>query len=476
MSATMRKFQLCLAILLTAAVVLPVAAQDFLTIGSVSAPAGTRVSVPVSVRDVSGTAIGTDAIAGRKIQAFSFRVLITPAAAATNVTFERAGVIQSLTPLYERSHTGIGSTAYLASFPEGTQTIPFVSGAAAPGNRIGTLSLTIGAALAAGTKITLAFDQNLTALSNQAGTLTETTFNRRLKIVPGTVTVGGSPTTTTLASSMNPATAGDSVTFTATVTSGTPGDIGGTMYFLVAGNVVATSAVTVGQASWTTSALAPGTHSVTARYEGSGVYQPSTSAPLSQVVSTPVIAAPTGVTATATGSTAIAVSWNAVGSAASYEILRSSNGLPYEVAGTSATTSFNDPGRTPGTTYLYVVRSVTAAAQKSARSALDGATTVVFTNQPLAAGVPVRLEHLEQLRTAVNAWRAAAGLTAFAFTDPSPTTATIVKRVHLEQLRAALAPARTALGLSAIGYTDPTLTETTRIKAVHVAQLRSAVQ
>jgi predicted secreted protein len=94
--------------------------------------------------------------------------------------------------------------------------------------------------------------------------------------------VGQAPTTTALQSSVNPSTAGQSVTFTATVT-GT--SVTGTVTFKDGATTLATVALNgSGQATFTTSALSVGTHSITASYSGDVDDAPSTSAPVNQAV------------------------------------------------------------------------------------------------------------------------------------------------------------------------------------------------
>ena len=93
-----------------------------------------------------------------------------------------------------------------------------------------------------------------------------------------TVAVGGTPiyittggeskanTTTNLSSSLNPSTSGASVTLTATVTGSSPT---GTVQFAIDGsNVGSAVTLSLGSASYSTSSLAVGTHTVTATYSG----------------------------------------------------------------------------------------------------------------------------------------------------------------------------------------------------------------
>jgi Bacterial Ig-like domain (group 3)/Beta-propeller repeat len=94
------------------------------------------------------------------------------------------------------------------------------------------------------------------------------------------------PTTTTLSSSSNPSAYGQSVTFTAVVTSsiGAPPN-GETVTFMEGTTILGTGALTGGSASFTTSALAVGTHSIKAVYGGDSKFLGSKSNAVNQVVS-----------------------------------------------------------------------------------------------------------------------------------------------------------------------------------------------
>ncbi len=90
-------------------------------------------------------------------------------------------------------------------------------------------------------------------------------------------------TTTTLFSSLNPSVFGQAVSFTAAVSSasGTPT---GTVIFYDGSTAIGSATLANGIASLSTSSLAAGSHSITAAYQGSSAFGPSTSAPLNQVV------------------------------------------------------------------------------------------------------------------------------------------------------------------------------------------------
>jgi hypothetical protein len=93
-----------------------------------------------------------------------------------------------------------------------------------------------------------------------------------------------SATTTTLSSSPNPSNVGQTVTFTAnvTATSGTPT---GSIAFNDGGTTIGTASVDAsGSASFTTSTLSAGNHSITAVYGGDTNFETSASAAVTQVV------------------------------------------------------------------------------------------------------------------------------------------------------------------------------------------------
>jgi hypothetical protein len=93
-------------------------------------------------------------------------------------------------------------------------------------------------------------------------------------------------TTTTLASSQNPSSANQTVTFTATVVSTSSGKPTGTVTFSAGSNVLGTGAVSSGgKATYATSSLPVGTVSVTATYGGDSSFAGSASGAVKQVVS-----------------------------------------------------------------------------------------------------------------------------------------------------------------------------------------------
>ncbi len=95
--------------------------------------------------------------------------------------------------------------------------------------------------------------------------------------------VGKATTTTALTSSLNPLTAGQWVTFAATVTPEFSGTVNGRVDFYDGTTLLKSVALSLGEAEFTTSRLSEGTHTITAAYSGSADYTVS-SAPLTQTV------------------------------------------------------------------------------------------------------------------------------------------------------------------------------------------------
>jgi hypothetical protein len=91
----------------------------------------------------------------------------------------------------------------------------------------------------------------------------------------------GESTSTVLVSDTNPSTVGDSVTLTATVT---PSSASGSITFKDGSTTIGTAILGHGSGSMVTSALAAGSHSLTAIYGGNSAYVASTSNTVTQVV------------------------------------------------------------------------------------------------------------------------------------------------------------------------------------------------
>lgn len=183
----------------------------------------------------------------------------------------------TLTSLPYSSHYG-QPVSFYATVSSSTSaiaagTVTFKDGA----TLIETIALSGGKTKIATSKLAVG-THSITAVYNGNGNFTGST-SPALSFV-----VSKANTTTTLVSSLNPSTHGTAVTFTATVKPVTSGVPTGTVTFKNGSTVLATVTLSSGKAVYTTSTLSVGSHSITAAYNGSAGYNPSTSAVLTQTV------------------------------------------------------------------------------------------------------------------------------------------------------------------------------------------------
>jgi hypothetical protein len=186
----------------------------------------------------------------------------------------------SATPNPATTGQSVKFTATVTSATAGTitGTVTFFDGA----TQIGTpMTLASGSASYSTTTLSQGSHSITAVYSGDTNYTTSTS-----PVVTQTINASGKATTTTaLTSSLNPSTTGTSVTFNASVTSATSGTITGTVsFFDGATQIGSPMTLTGGAAAYTTSALAQGTHSITAVYSGDTNYSTSTSPIVSQVV------------------------------------------------------------------------------------------------------------------------------------------------------------------------------------------------
>jgi hypothetical protein len=166
----------------------------------------------------------------------------------------------------------VTATAPGAGTPTGT--VQFKDGAA---NLGAPAALAGGVATFATTTLSVA-SHSITAVYSADANFTTSTSAALSQVV------NKAPTTTSVVSSLNPSVFQNSVTFTATVTSTSPGTPTGTVNFLDGVTSIGSGAVAGGIATFTTTTLTGGTHSITAVYSGDANFATSTSSALSQVV------------------------------------------------------------------------------------------------------------------------------------------------------------------------------------------------
>ena len=182
-------------------------------------------------------------------------------------------------------------------------------------------------------------------------------------------------------------------------------------------------------------------------------------------------AVPVSLAATATSPTSVSLTWSSAIAAEHFEVWRSA-GAGFTLVGTPATAAFTDT-TAADSGYVYKVRAVVAGGAMSEFSVPDYAHTFTLTDPALGAGMLIRAAHVTELRSAVNAVRAAAGLAPAAFEDPSLVSVP-PKRVHVTELRIAIAAARSALGMPAFSFS--TLPVNDVIRASTTEELRTAAR
>jgi hypothetical protein len=190
MTPKQRRATLFAVAVLSLLAILPVVAQDAVTVGTVTAN-GNTVDVPVFIRDVAGTPLGQDRPAGSKIQSISMRVTYAPSAAIQSVTFTRAGITAGLNPISEFMPASSGAISLLMTFDEGTNPIPFTLNAPAPGDQVAHLVFTLSSSAPPGSSISLTLDPALTQLTDQAGTgaTKESSGTGNLTLVNGAINI-----------------------------------------------------------------------------------------------------------------------------------------------------------------------------------------------------------------------------------------------------------------------------------------------
>ncbi|HEV7921302.1 MAG TPA: S8 family serine peptidase [Thermoanaerobaculia bacterium] len=175
----------------------------------------------------------------------------------------------------------------------------------------------------------------------------------------------------------------------------------------------------------------------------------------------PVVAAPTGLLAGATGGT-VTVTWNAVANVDNYEVERKIGTAAWTAFATPTATSLNDTPTVPTGVVLYRVRGVRYGI-RSDPSNHDVAYTKTFTDDPPLTGAPrtiIKARHIVELRSAVNGLRELSGQ-ANIFTgsalDENTVRTQVIDDADFTVLMSTLNTARNAAGLAGISFqTTPT--------------------
>jgi hypothetical protein len=175
--------------------------------------------------------------------------------------------------VYQEPVTLTASVSYSGGTPPNGENVTFLSGTTS----LGTAQLTSGTASLTTTALPIGSDSITAAYggdSDFAGS-TSTAIGQM---------VNKASSSTTLTSSLNPSTFGQSVTLTANISGQFSGVATGTVTFYNGSASLGSTSVSSNKATWTTSPLPTGTDSITAVYSGDSNFAGSTAAASNQVV------------------------------------------------------------------------------------------------------------------------------------------------------------------------------------------------
>ncbi|MFB9262433.1 Ig-like domain repeat protein [Bradyrhizobium erythrophlei] len=240
------------------AAVLPANATLTNGVGTFSVTLNTSGSRTITATDTVTPAITGAANVNVTSNAAAHFVVSAPASATTGVAFN---LTVTALDAANTTVTGYTGTVHFTS-SDGAAVLP---ANATLTNGVGTFSVTL----------------------NTSGSRTITATDTVTPAITGAASVNVAPvktaTTTTVVSSQNPSSAGQSVAFTATVSGATPT---GSVTFSDGSTVLGIVTLAGGVATFATSSLATGNHSITAVYGGDSSFVASTSAALVQTVNT----------------------------------------------------------------------------------------------------------------------------------------------------------------------------------------------
>lgn len=252
---------------------------------------------------------------------------------------------------------------------------------------------------------------------------------------------------------------GAPVTFTATLTLNPDAPLpqNGTVSFYDSNTLLATVPLDPnGVASYTTSGLAIGGHTIRAVFNPGEELYNSVERSISHVVNPPPFGPPLFVTATGnSANNTVTITWTSTQDVGQNEVLRLTNGQWVPIGQTPGNT-MTDTNVSANSVYVYTVRSYRMDTNEvSAMGNADVATTVSLS---IPLDRRIRASQIVELRALVNSFRTTVGLSAYAFTDPSLSAGMPIKAVHITELRTALDQARAAIGLPPVSYSQPTIT------------------
>jgi len=240
------------------------------------APLGATTDTSTCSVNLTSTTVGVDPVNA----SYGGSATHASSSGSANLTVNKANTSSALVSSVNPSTPGqsvtftVTITAVAPGVGVPTGTVTFLDGATPIGT--GTLN---GSGVATFSTSTLAVGTHPISTSYPGdGNFNGSTSNTVNQVVSQIAT------TTSLVSSVNPSTVGQSVTFTATVTPAGAGTPTGTVTFFDGATPLGTSPLVGTTATFSTSALSVGTHPITATYSGDTTFTGSTSNTVNQVV------------------------------------------------------------------------------------------------------------------------------------------------------------------------------------------------
>ncbi|MGD0988177.1 MAG: Ig-like domain repeat protein [Candidatus Sulfotelmatobacter sp.] len=211
-----------------------------------------------------------------KISTIAFILLIAGASSLNALTSTTTTISSSLNPsIYGQAVTFTAVVTSTLGAPPNGETVTFKQGATVLGT--GTLS----SGKATFTTTTLAATKSGASDNVKATYAGDSNFKTSTSS-PVDQVVNPATTTTTVASSENPANLGQSVTFTAAVKPEFIGTVTGTVFFYSGSKKLGSGTLSGGTATYTSTSLPEGDSQITAEYNGSSTFLTSTSSILNQ--------------------------------------------------------------------------------------------------------------------------------------------------------------------------------------------------
>jgi hypothetical protein len=367
-------------------------------------PAGNGLTPPRITPDTpapcgSGTLLGTITVSSSGIAIFTTTSLSVAAHSITAIYIGNAGFARSTSnAVAETVNSAISATtitlsgapnpatagesvtltATVTPTPTGSPlgSVSFFSGGALIGtenlNSSGVATFLITSLSVGADTLTAVYSGNTGFATSTSSSVTET--------VSGTTTTA---TSTALTAAPNPASAGQAVAFTATISPAPTGTSLGTVSFYEGATLLGTGTVnSSGAATLSISSLASGSDSITAVYSGNTAFGGSTSSALSETIDAAyIVTAPAvPVTAAEGGSVAIPVTVPPLGGSFNSVVTMSASGLP-----PGATATFNPPTVTPGINGAATTLTIHLLSATTARGPADRQQRTPFA--PMGAAV-----------------------------------------------------------------------------------------